>query len=69
MVSLLPAVSCVSAAFGSSLAVLSLFLLSTLTSLAGAVIELGSAVQAVSGLQVRVLLVMPSLLMIDVVLL
>ena len=62
------AVSCVSAAFGSSLAVLSLFLLLTLTSLAGVVIELGSAVQAVSGLEVRVLLVMRSLLMIDVVL-
>ena len=65
----MPAVSCVFAAFGALLAVLSLFLLSTLTSLAGAVIELGSAVQAVSSLKVRVLLVMRSLLMIDVVLL
>ena len=65
----MPAVSCVSAAFGSSLALLGLFLLSTLTSLAGAVIELGSAVQAVSSLKVRVLLVMRSLLMMVVVLL
>ena len=43
------AVSCVSAAFGSLLAVLSLFLLSTLTSLAGAVIELGCTGYVKSG--------------------